>query len=137
MKNVRSVLGTIRFLFNEYGSLVINSLQSLEHRGKVDPSLPERNFLAERPGVRWKKSVLGMDSAHQVAKYVHGIHRIALPAHNDVGHIEIYKDITEPDVFDHAQKGGWRFFSGFTKERATALFAVSGDEFHRAYGFGI
>jgi hypothetical protein len=86
-------------------------LQPFKDSGKVDLSFTERNFFAQVAWIVAEQTVFRMNSAHVVAKRIHGIDRISLSLKNQIGQIKVYVDVVQAYVLNQSQESDGRFLS--------------------------
>src|ERR1039458_3472992 len=130
--DVFGLFGAGDFALDGERAAVSNFLEALDEGREVDLALADGHLATQLTGAGRVEPVLGVDSLHQRAEDIEGVHRIGLAVEDEVGGVEVHADIVEADVADGAEEGDGGFLAGFAAEVLAVAAAVVG---HGADGF--
>ena len=102
LDNIFSLLFSRNLALDCYGARVIHSLQFLKNARKVNSSCPDRNLFPKLPRVGREETIFRVNSANEVTDNIHGVYWISLSIENKVGQIQIYKNVIQTHILNHA-----------------------------------
>ena len=102
LENIFRLLFSRNLALDCYRARVIHSLQFLKNAWKVDSSCPDRNFFSKMSRVGREETVFRVNSANEVTNNIHSVYWISLSIKNKVGQIQVYKNVIQTHILNHA-----------------------------------
>ena len=102
LENIFRLLFPRNLALDCYRARVIHSLQFLKNAWKVNFSCPDPNLFSKMSRVGREETVFRVNSANEVTNNIHSVYWISLSIKNKVGQIQIYKNVIQTHIPNHA-----------------------------------